>query len=394
MLTQIELRHFKCFELLRLPLAPLTLLAGANASGKSTVLQSLGLLHQSLKVSFRSNRLLLNGPVLRLGRTVDVIDQVHGRRSCSITILDSAAESGEGPDSRDTPGEAKEVLYAWDFQGEPADRSLKLTSVRLEDETARQTLSGAELIPAEMTNGSLPFRLEDLNYLTAERLGPRDSYQLRDSEEDSAIGPAGENAAALLEAGGDKEVLPGLVLADAPPTRLLQAQARMASFFPGCVLDLQQVSAASVVMLGIRTSDDTAFHRPVHTGFGLTQVLPIVVAAICADHDALLLIENPEVHLHPAGQAMMGVFLAEVAAAGVQVLVESHSDHVLNGIRRAVKTGILEPETAAFHFFSPRSAEAPQVQTPFLDAEGGVDFWPDGFFDQFDKDLSVLAGWD
>lgn len=393
MLTQIELRHFKCFELLKLPLAPLTLLAGANASGKSTVLQALGLLHQSVSVSFRSNRLLLNGPVLRLGRTVDVIDQVHGRRSCSITLLDSVAVSDEGPDPQDIPREASEVLYAWKFRGEPADRSLKLTSVRFEDETVRQTLSGEELIPAEMTAASLPFRLEDLNYLTAERLGPRDFYRLRDSEEDSAIGPAGENAAALLEAGGDQEVLPGLVLAEAPPIRLLQAQARMAAFFPGCVLDLQQVPAASVVMLGIRTSDDTAFHRPVHTGFGLTQVLPIVVAALAADRDALLLIENPEVHLHPAGQSRMGAFLAEVAAAGVQVLVESHSDHVLNGIRRAVRTGILEPEAAAFHFFSPRSAEAPQVQTPALDADGGIDFWPDGFFDQFDKDLSALAGW-
>lgn len=394
MLTQIELQHFKCFELLKLPLAPLTLLAGANASGKSTVLQSLGLLHQSVSVSFRSNRLLLNGPVLRLGRTVDVIDQVHGRRSCSITLLDSVAASAEGTDAQDIPREASEVLYAWEFQGEPADRSLKLTSVRLENENARQTLSGEELIPAEMTAASLPFRLEDLNYLTAERLGPRDSYQIRDSEEDSAIGPAGENAAALLEAGGDQEVLPGLVLAEAPPTRLLQAQARMASFVPGCVLELQQVPAASVVMLGIRTSDDTAFHRPVHTGFGLTQVLPIVVAALAAGRDALLLIENPEVHLHPAGQSRMGAFLAEVAASGVQVLVESHSDHVLNGIRRAVRTGILEPAAASFHFFSPRSAEAPQVQTPALDAEGGIDFWPDGFFDQFDKDLSALAGWD
>lgn len=395
MLTQIELRHFKCFELLKLPLAPLTLLAGANASGKSTVLQALGLLHQSVKVSFRSKRLLLNGPVLRLGRTVDVIDQVHGRRSCSITLLDSAPEgSGKAPDPQGAPGKEQELVYAWGFDGEPADRSLKLTSVRFEDGTASQPLSHEELIPYEMLVGSLPLRLEDLRYLTAERLGPRDSYRLRDSEEDSAIGPAGENAAALLEAGGSSKVIPDLLLAGAPPTRLLQAQARMASFFPGCVLDVQQIPAAGVVTLGIRTSDDTPFHRPVHTGFGLTQVLPIVVAALSAKYDDLLLIENPEVHLHPAGQARMGVFLAEVAAAGVQVLVETHSDHVLNGIRRAVKAGILEPQAASLHFFSPRSEDAPQVQTPTLDAEGGVDFWPDGFFDQFDKDLSALAGWD
>lgn len=147
--------------------------------------------------------------------------------------------------------------------------------------------------------------------------------------------------------------------------------------------------------LRLRTSDGTDFHRPINTGFGLTQVFPLVVAAISAREDDLLLIENPEVHLHPAGQAAMGVFLAEVAAAGVQVLIETHSDHILNGVRRAVKNGVLRPDDALLHFFRPRdeSGERPQVETPALDAAGNVDLWPEGFFDQFDKDTSFFAGW-
>ena len=84
--------------------------------------------------------------------------------------------------------------------------------------------------------------------------------------------------------------------------------------------------------LGLRTSEAEEFHRPVHTGFGLTQSLPIVVAALSAGKGEILLIENPEVHLHPAGQAMMGEFMADAARAGVQVVVETHSDHVLNGV--------------------------------------------------------------
>ncbi|MDE2976520.1 MAG: DUF3696 domain-containing protein [Acidobacteriota bacterium] len=398
MLIQIELRHFKCFELLKLPLAPLTLLAGVNASGKSTVLQALGLLHQTVKDAYWSSHLFLNGSVLRLGSASDVIDQVHGRRTCSITLIDRGVGDPTGEraaEHEDDPDWAEDLFYSWKFSGEPTDRSLRITGIRLDDdEWEGSPLHLEGLMPNETYYGTLPFRLEALSYLTAERLGPRDSYRLPDSEEDTDIGPAGENVASLLEAGRSTEVLPSLVLPGAPPTRLPQVQARMASFFPGCVLDVQQIPAANVITLGIRTSGDTPFHRPVHTGFGLTQVLPIVVAALSADRDALLLIENPEVHLHPAGQAQMGTFLAEVAAAGVQVLVESHSDHVLNGIRRAVKAGILEPSDSALHFFSPRSADASQVQTPAMDADGGLDFWPDGFFDQFDKDLSALAGWD
>ena len=400
MLTQIELRHFKCFELLKLPLAPLTFLAGGNAAGKSTVLQAIGLLHQTAKDAFWSSRLLLNGSVLRLGRASDVIDQIHGRRTCSITLIDRGIGDPTGSPAAEhehDPDWAEDLFYSWRFTGEPTDRSLKIAGIRLygedDEEWAGDALPLEGLMPSDTYYGTLPFRLETLSYLTAERLGPRDFYRLRDSEEDTDIGPEGENAASLLEAGRSTSVLPALVLPDVPPTRLPQVQARMASFFHGCTLDVQQIPAANVVTLGMRTSSDTPFHRPVNTGFGLTQVLPIVVAALSADRDALLLIENPEVHLHPAGQAQMGTLLAEVAAAGVQVLVESHSDHVLNGIRRAVKAGTLEPDAAALHFFSPRSTEAPQVQTPTLDAEGGVDFWPDGFFDQFDKDLSVLAGW-
>ena len=144
----------------------------------------------------------------------------------------------------------------------------------------------------------------------------------------------------------------------------------------------------------MRTSEDTDFHRPVNVGFGLTQVLPIVVAALSANSHDILLIENPEVHLHPAGQALMGQFLADVASAGVQVIIETHSDHILNGIRRAVRSKILKPDQATLHFFRPRKDNQSQVISPQLDETGNVDIWPEGFFDQYDKDMNHFAGWD
>lgn len=167
----------------------------------------------------------------------------------------------------------------------------------------------------------------------------------------------------------------------------------MGTFFPGCGLVVQQVPQANAVTLGLRTSDETDFHRPIHVGFGLTQVLPIIVAALSAEVGDIILIENPEVHLHPAGQALMGQFLADVANAGVQVIVETHSDHVLNGIRRAVRAKRITPEQVALHFFRPRSVDIAQVISPQLDSSGNIDTWPEGFFDQFDKDMNHFAGW-
>jgi predicted ATPase len=89
----------------------------------------------------------------------------------------------------------------------------------------------------------------------------------------------------------------------------------------------------------------------------------------------------------------MGEFLAAAAAAGVQVILETHSDHVLNGIRRSVKARVLAPNQVALHFFQPRDGEGAQVISPLLDASGNLDIWPDGFFDQFDKDANHFAGW-
>ena len=94
MLTQLELRHFKCFERLVLPLAPLTLLSGSNASGKSSGLQSLVLLHQTMREHEWSTRLLLNGASLKLGTVLDVVDKIHGRRSFEVAVASAAGQVG------------------------------------------------------------------------------------------------------------------------------------------------------------------------------------------------------------------------------------------------------------------------------------------------------------
>ena len=385
MLTRIDLRHFKCFEMLKLPLRPLTLLSGANASGKSSVMQALVLLHQTMREHEWSSRLMLNGASVRLGTAADVIDQVYGRRECGISLLDSDA-----------------AWFQWEFEGERDEMSMAVRKVRGEtadgagwDVDESQALH--YLLPTPSKDNALTNRLCGLTYVTAERLGPREHYIFDDPQLTPVVGSRGEYAVSVLHSGRDIQVLDKLMAQDAPPTRFRQVEARMACFFPGCVLAIEQVPRANAVTLGIRMSNGTDFQRPVHAGFGLTQVLPIIVAALSANGDDLLLIENPEVHLHPAGQAAMGEFLAEVVSAGVQVMIETHSDHVLNGIRRAVKNGTLTSEHVALHFFRPRREDRKdgraQVQSPILDADGNIDAWPEGFFDQFDKDMNYFAGW-
>lgn len=378
MLEQLHLRHFKCFEELDLPLAPLTLLSGTNASGKSSILQALVLLHQTIREHEWSVRLMLNGEAVQLGTVLDVVDKVHGRRQLQIGLVEGASK------------------FLWTFQDDREEMSMATENVQLNGIDYWNPPSLRHLLPFEGHDSVLNFamRLKNLSYVTAERVGPQEIYVLKDRQAAQTVGPRGEHTLSVLYRVRDEPIMDSLIIEGVSPTGLKQIEARMGVFFPGCRLNVQLVPQANALTLGIRTSDDTDFHRPVHVGFGLTQVLPIVVAAVSAREHDILLIENPEVHLHPAGQVLMGIFLGEVAASGAQVIVESHSDHVLNGIRRAVKAGTLKPEQTCLHFFRSRGGELNQVVSPALDSAGNIDQWPLGFFDQFDKDMSHFAGWD
>ncbi len=378
MLSIIELRHFKCFERLCLPVAPLTLLSGTNAAGKSSVLQALVLLHQTIFEHEWSTRLMLNGRTLRLGTVQDVIDELYGRKRFEVGLVD---------DDRS---------IRWAVYGEREEMSLAVQSVEIEGEALAEPSTLRHLIPPAHDGFArdLVERLRDLTYITAERIGPREVYPLEDRQVARVVGPRGEHTASVLFRGRDDSIRPALRLPGASPKLLAQVERHMQRFFPDCRIAVNSVPGANAVTLGLATAKDTSLHRPMHVGFGLTQVLPIVVAALSAAEGGLLLIENPEVHLHPAGQAKIGGFLAEVAASGVQVVLETHSDHVLNGIRRAVKAKVLaKPEHAALHFFRERSRYSDQVVSPSMDRDGNLDCWPEGFFDQFDKDMNHFAGW-
>ncbi|MFI3189043.1 hypothetical protein BCS42_08275 [Crenothrix sp. D3] len=377
MLNRLDLKYFKCFESLQLPLKSLTLLSGTNASGKSSALQALVLLHQTMREHEWSTRLMLNGEAVRLGTVTDVVDEINGLKSFDIGVVHD------------------EASYLWTFTGERKELSMDVDCVVVNGETYQQPSQLKHLLPSAWAESIMPYRIKNLTYITAERIGPREVYALEDEQTASVVGPKGEHAMSVFYLKSEDAVLNELLIENESRNTLFhQVTAQMRQFFPECGLAVEQVSNVNAVTLRLRTSDSGEFHRPMNVGFGLTQVLPIVIAALSAKKEDILLIENPEVHLHPAGQALMGKFLAKVASAGVQVIIETHSDHILNGIRRLVKAGGISHKDVALHFFRARSVDAAQVVSPQINANGDLDCWPDGFFDQFDKDMNHFAGWD
>ena len=139
---------------------------------------------------------------------------------------------------------------------------------------------------------------------------------------------------------------------------------------------------------------DSKPYRATNVGFGISYTLPIVVAVLASKPGTIILIENPEAHLHPKGQVKMGELLALAASGGVQIVIETHSDHILNGIRLAVHGGKLDPKDVQLHYFQRKQNQDGQAVTdvvsPKIDRNGRIDRWPDGFFDEWDNSLEIL----
>ena len=148
-----------------------------------------------------------------------------------------------------------------------------------------------------------------------------------------------------------------------------------------------------MLALQFRLSETGEWRRPANVGYGLTYAFPILVALLAAEPGDIVVIDSPEAHLHPQAQSRMGWMLAAFAAAGLQLIVETHSDHVLNGIRLAVREQLLLSSKLSLLFFAGSSLNGHGVTSPRIDGEGRIYEWPDGFFDQSDKDVAQLAGW-
>ena len=117
-------------------------------------------------------------------------------------------------------------------------------------------------------------------------------------------------------------------------------------------------------------------------GFGVSQVLPVLVALLVADSGQVVYVEQPELHLHPRAQCALARFLADAARRGVRLVVETHSALLLLSVRTLVADGELDPELVKLHWFSlSREDGSTRVSSADLDQDGAYGDWPEDFAD-------------
>jgi predicted ATPase len=367
-LRDLRLRNFKAFPHLQLSLGRLTVLTGTNSAGKSSVMQALALIAQSL--DHDPPGFMLNGDLVELGDFEDVLyDRMEGDGDDDQTI---------GIALRGTSG-------AW----------------RVFDGTAASRSDFVPLFPeCGKLSGNVPWRR--LAYVRADRLGPS-LFHLKSHAavvQDRTVGTRGQFAVHLLMEHGQSEVRSLMRIPDAAPTLEEQTGAWLDRLSVATRIYPSDLEGTGAAVLRFSDGPLTGLssgrpHRSTNVGFGLSYALPVIVTCLISGPGDLVLVENPEAHLHPRGQTAVAELCARAAAGGAQVVLETHSDHVLNAVRLAVASKTLRATDVSMSFFSRAPESGALAVDPLrIGARGQVESWPNGFFDEYMNALLELTDYD
>jgi len=372
MLDKISVKNFKSIDQLNVNLTNLNILSGINNSGKSSFIQSI-LLFKSLRGNQQSVN--LNNEYIELGTVEDILFEGGGDTfEIEFTGLDQRAN--------------------FIFKSKSKKQDYLDFAPNIKNTNERYTLPN---------NKTIPKVLMELEYLKAERVGPKVTQQ-RNSycvAEQKSIGVSGEYSYEYLTNFINEKLtyIQNRAHIEAQDSILgTQLTYWLREICPNIKIEskLLENTNLSTTSFSLESQfGSSKQYRPTNVGFGLSYVLPVVLLCLKAKPGQLIIIDTPEAHLHPRGQFKIGELLAKTAADGVQLIIETHSDHIINGIRLAVVEGFLEYQQTNFLFFSltqkkNRLTYSTKIQIPKLNELGQFDFWPDGFFDQWNQSIKKL----
>lgn len=365
---ELIIENFKCFsEKTKIRLGNITVCLGSNSVGKSSVIQACILLRQIYEQAFAYKGTQVRDYNIQL-------NDVYGLQ------LGDAEHIKSSRDRKDICLHIDEYEYSLESIGySPMEMAVH----------NRYDIETMSLTEGLFSKG--------FYYLNAERTGPR-NYQTINSKMLDNCGVYGENTVHLLSMFGNQKVKAskcfGLDENKKVSTFSKQVEYWMDYIIPGIEINADDMTELRISKMSLRQPAlDTGFLSPYNFGFGISYVLPIVLTGLLAESGSVFLVENPEAHLHPKGQSHIGYFLAIMALSGVQVIVETHSEHILNGIRIAALKSAMKPEDISINFFSIDACGAEtkhKVEHIPLNDRMDLEAWPEGFLDQEEEDLRTL----
>lgn len=363
---KLTIENFKCFaEKKHIALGKITVCAGMNSVGKSSLIQSFLLVRQIYDAA-------------RMYRDTTIKDyfiELNGVYGLQL-----------GDSQRIKSSTDKDDIYI-----HVDDIGFRLQSV-VDQPVRLMTENTYSLKELETEHGIFS---ERFYYLNAERQGPR-KYQDIISSDHLGCGIYGENTFHFLRECEIHRVEEERMFPFDRDKKVntvgKQIEYWMDYIIPGVELNVKELNDLGISQLEVRQQVfDTGFMSPYNFGFGISYVLPIILSGLVAEKNDMLIVENPEAHLHPAGQSRIGFFLAMMAKAGVQIVLETHSEHVINGIRIAALQLEMATDDICINYFSIDYEKGTHhVERIELNERMDLLKWPDGFLDQEENDLRRL----
>lgn len=369
MIKYIHIENFKSIKKIGMPLSNLNLFFGVNGMGKSSVIQSLLLCRQSFWKNGCNgiDKVFPNGDLIELGTVGEIFCHNADNNAMMIRF-------------NEDNGEKSEVNCLFDSNNSWSNYL---------DCTCN----------SDIKFKSSAYSKDNFIYLSAEHIGPQRKYDYSkwNAEGINKLGNRGEFTVPFLAMNGDSITVPDELCIFDVRTRtnklVDQVSAWMGRISPGIRLNTELLGGDQEAKLKISYNEDwfvSATNAPINVGFGIPYVLPVITALLTANKDSLILLENPESHLHPRGQAAIAELMSKVASSGAQIICESHSDHIINGVRVSVKEQLVDKDDVAVAYFSQDASFNTITTLIQIDKNGNLDNYPTGLIDEWGNLMSRL----
>jgi len=388
-------------------ICPLTILAGANSSGKSSIMQPLLLLKQTLESGYDPGPLLLGGDNIRFtsvdqflskggrGSGFSVGIRLGSEQSLSLEFADGDGKglrvrkmlySSEGLDLGLSdkmshsqlvsllPDEMMDFVRQFFARGETTpqfqvtrDRCFLNVAVKQEGEPIPPML--ISLLPTSQ----FAIEIGRIVHLPGLRGNPQRAYPK------TAVG---ETFSGVFQDYGASIIAQWQEKGQAKLKKLGENLARLGLTWKVAARPIDQTQVQLTVGRLTRATQGGAWDLVdiADVGFGVSQVLPVLVALLTARPGQLVYLEQPEIHLHPRAQVIMAQLLIDAANRGVRVVAETHSQLLLLGVQTAVARGDIRPEKVKLNWFERDADGLTKISSADLDESGAFgEEWPEDF---------------
>ena len=380
MIKTVTLEGFKCFgKQTVFPLSQVSVLTGLNGRGKSTLIQAVLSTAQSISQSGVSS-IEWNGVLVSLGEFDDVLTRESDRGEIVMGF-----ETDDNIDKSLTfslrADKTKSQIAAFSsLLVDGVDRVTEMGLMTADNERLMDA-DGKMLIVKELGSTSdivSWHNFRNASYVSADRQGPVNRVKFVAQGDKLRLDVHGHNLLNLLQAMTEQQ--------------RESVRKAMSEILRGGSLSV--VKENEDVVLRLDSSDSGALFKPTKVGYGYGSILSTLVALELAEEKSLFVIENPEAHLHPGAQAALTEFLLKVTKTKtLQLIIETHSDHIINTCLVEVKKKSLEPDAVSLLFFGKGDEDdVCDVRRLDITDQGRVKDAPEDFFDQIDKSLEVLVG--